>query len=91
VNDERLDRLLAALRPLVAELVTAELDRRHASDPESPFLTVEQASTYLGASRQRVYDLCSDGRLRRYRDGTRLLVRRDEIDAYLTDGGRRQA
>jgi excisionase family DNA binding protein len=87
VTDGQLDGLLAALRPIVAELVAEELLRRREDAPGSPYLTADEAAGYLGASRQRVYDLCSDGRLCRYRDGTRLLVRRDEIDAYLADGG----
>jgi excisionase family DNA binding protein len=89
VSGERFDPLAEALRPIVAELVADELHRLRPDEPESPYLTVDQAAAYLGAERQRVYDLCSDGRLRRYKDGSRLLVRRDELDEYLGDGGRR--
>jgi excisionase family DNA binding protein len=90
VSDERLDVLLDALRPLVAELVADEVERLQLAETASPYLTVEQAASYIGSGRQRVYNLCSDGRLRRYRDGSRVLVRRDELDAYLADGGRRR-
>ena len=83
------EALLDALRPIVAELVAEEIDRLHPAEPGSPYLTVEQAAAYIGAGRQRVYDLVSDGRLRRYRDGSRVLVRRDELDSYLVVGGRR--
>jgi excisionase family DNA binding protein len=89
LSDERLDVLLDALRPLVADLVADEFERLQLAETGSPYLTVEQAAAYIGAERQRVYNLCSDGRLRRYKDGSRVLVRRDEIDAYLADGGRR--
>ena len=46
-------------------------------------LTPEEAADYLRCSRQRVYDLLSSRRLTRYRDGSRVLVRRDELDSYL--------
>jgi excisionase family DNA binding protein len=89
MSDERLDSLLEALRPMVAELVADELERLRPAEAGSPYMTVDQAAAYIGNKPQRIYDLCSDGRLRRYKDGSTLLVRRDEIDAYLCDGGRR--
>ena len=52
----------------------------------SPYLTVEEAAERLRCSRQRVYDLLSSGRLTRLKDGARVLVRRDEVDAYLAGG-----
>jgi excisionase family DNA binding protein len=78
--------------PDVAAILEAEIDRRVQAaldGAQSPYMTPDEAAAYIGAERQRVYDLCSDGRLRRYRDGSRLLVRRDELDAYLAHGGRR--
>ena len=47
------------------------------------FLTPAEAADYLRCSRQRIYDLCSMGALSRFRDGSRVLVAREEIDAYL--------
>ena len=76
------DELREALRPLVADLVRAELAEIEAAPP-SPYLTVEEAADYLRAKPQRVYDLLSDGRLTRVKDGSRALVARAEIDAYL--------
>lgn len=49
----------------------------------SPYLTVAQAAKYLQASRQRVYDLLSARRLPKYKDGSRVLIRRDDLDAHL--------
>ncbi|MDX6592752.1 MAG: Helix-turn-helix domain [Gaiellales bacterium] len=44
------------------------------------WLTVDQAAQYIGANRQRVYDLRSSGRLSRHGDGGRALVDRHELD-----------
>lgn len=64
----------------VAEIVAAQTQP---SPPSPPFLSVREASDLLRSSRQRVYDLLSDGRLTRHKDGTRVLIRRDEIERYL--------
>jgi excisionase family DNA binding protein len=47
------------------------------------WLTVDQAAEYIGASRQRVYDLRSSGRLQRHGDGGRALVDRNELDRLI--------
>jgi len=50
----------------------------------SPYLTVAEAAVYLQASRQRVYDLISSRRLPRYKDGARVLIRRSDLNSYLS-------
>lgn len=72
----------------IAELVEVrvlerlrELDVAIGRDPD--YLNVAEAAERLRASRQRVYDLLSSGRLRRFKDGARVLVSRAELDAYL--------
>ena len=50
----------------------------------SPYLTVPEAATLLCCKRQRVDDLLSQRRLSRYKDGSRTLVSRTEIDQYLS-------
>lgn len=83
--------LVEAIAELVEERVLERLeaDRR---DSVSPYLTPVEAAELLRAGRQRVYDLLSSGRLRRYKDGARVLVSRDELEAYLDgDGSRRIA
>jgi excisionase family DNA binding protein len=66
----------------VADLVLARLpDRRVAT--ESHFLTVKEAAELLRCSRQRVYDLLSDGRLTRHKDGSRVLILRAEVIAHV--------
>jgi excisionase family DNA binding protein len=63
-----------------AQIVLTRLDR---VPPGSPYLTASEAAQYLRCSRQRLYDLLSAGRLARYKDGRRVLVLRDELDAHL--------
>jgi len=57
----------------------------------SPYLTVREAAEYLRAKPQRIYDLLSSRRLTRYKDGSRVLVSRAELDANLAGdaGGHR--
>lgn len=69
------EEFLKALADRVAERMPAP--------SSSPYLTVAEAADYLRASRQRVYDLLSAGRLTRHKDGSRVLVSRAELDAYL--------
>jgi excisionase family DNA binding protein len=56
---------------------------RFAQRQRSEYLTVEEAAELLRSKRQRVYDLVSAGRLQRYKDGSRVLIKRVELDAYL--------
>ncbi|PWU23551.1 MAG: hypothetical protein C5B48_08390 [Candidatus Rokuibacteriota bacterium] len=48
--------------------------------PASPYLRIDEAADYLRCSRQRIYDLLSAGRVARYKDGSRVLVLRAELD-----------
>jgi excisionase family DNA binding protein len=73
----------AVLRPIVRAVVREELDRAGPRPEPSPYLTVREAADYLRARPQRVYDLLSDGRLTRVKDGSRVLVARAELDAHL--------
>src|SRR5262245_23689844 len=47
------------------------------------YLTAVEAAELLRCSRQRIYDLLSARRLRRYKDGSRVLLSRLELEAYL--------
>ena len=68
----------------ITELVerAAELVRERAAGP-GEWLTVDEAAAYARCSRQRIYDLRSAGRLPKTGDGSRVLVRRSDLDAYL--------
>lgn len=86
MNIDALGRFVDELAAEVANRAEAILrDRLEqvASPSASPYLTVGEAAELLRASRQRVYDLLSDGRLTRRKDGSRVLVERAEVEAYL--------
>lgn len=54
----------------------------------SPYLSVGEAAELLRCRPQRVYDLLSRRRISRFKDGSRVLVSRSELEAYLNDGPR---
>jgi excisionase family DNA binding protein len=80
------DDVVEAIAARAAEIVLAQLDREGAS-PASPYLSVPEAAKYARASRQRIYDLLSSGRLTRHKDGSRVLVERAELDRHLASNG----
>jgi excisionase family DNA binding protein len=81
IPDALLDRL--------AELLKARLaDEQSEHGSSSPYLSVAEAAERLRSKPQRVYDLLSARRLTRYKDGSRTLLSREEIDAYLAGEGR---
>ena len=67
----------------VAERVAALLDERSAG-VDDPWFTVPEAAEYMRCKPQRIYDLISQGHLHADRDGRRRLIRRSELDRYLT-------
>jgi excisionase family DNA binding protein len=76
----------------LAETLYGMLAERFAQAQQAPqkkYLTVQEAADYIGVKRQRIYDLTSAGRLTRLKDGTRTLLDREEIDAYLRGEKRR--
>ena len=65
----------------IAEAVTERIGERAAP---APYLTVEQAAEHLACdNKRRIYELVSQGRLKHYRDGRRVLLRREDLDAAL--------
>jgi excisionase family DNA binding protein len=74
------DELVEAVARRAAEIV---LERQEAV--VEPLLTVEQAAVYLACRRKRVYDLCSQRRVPFSKDGSRTLLRREDLDAYLDE------
>lgn len=62
---------------------TADLLAERLPDKPEPYLNVEQAAEYLAATTDRIYDLRRQG-LTAWKDGTRLLFRREDLDGWLT-------
>jgi excisionase family DNA binding protein len=76
------DSIVETIAERAAALVLEQLADAETSQT-SPYLTVAEAADYARCSKQRIYDLLSARRLERRRDGSRVLVLRPEIDAYL--------
>ncbi len=66
----------------LAESIAARVAEMVRSDPE-PYLDVGAAAEYLACKPKRIYELKAAGRLAHFRDGTRLLFRREDLDAAL--------
>jgi excisionase family DNA binding protein len=81
--DSWIETVTAPIAAALAEQIRAQVR----ATPPSPYLNIQEAAEYLRCKPQRVYDLVSARVLERYKDGTRVLVRRDEIDAYLASLG----
>jgi excisionase family DNA binding protein len=75
---ELVDEIVERLKPIVVDELRAE--------QESPYLTVTEAAALLRAKPQRIYDLFSDGRLRRYGSAGARLVSRAELVAFAENG-----
>jgi excisionase family DNA binding protein len=71
------DRQLAEIAERAALLVSAD------TDTVSPWLNVAEAAERLRCSKDRIYDLIALGKLHPRRDGRRVLLRRDDLDAYI--------
>lgn len=71
--------LVEAIAVRVSDLLSERLPA-----PYEPYLNVDEAAEHLAAKKSRIYALVESGRLRAYRDGRRLLFRREDLDAALT-------
>ena len=86
LSPEIIEQLVGVLADSLAHRLADELAPRIADELErraAPFLTVDEAAEYLRCDRQRIYDLCSSNRLGRHKDGSRVLVRRLELEQYV--------
>lgn len=73
----------ADLVEALAEAVAERLDR---PGPE-PWIDVEAAAEHLSCNADRIYALTSARRIPFEKDGSRLLFRRSELDAWVQAGG----
>ena len=75
------DAELDALADLLAERVQARLGAG------SPWLRAPEAAAYLACPESRIRKLTMTGELPSHRDGRRVLYRREELDAFIRNGG----
>jgi excisionase family DNA binding protein len=76
--------VVEALEELVDERVRDRLDGvARACETEPVWLSVVEAAELLRCKRQRIDDLLSQGRLSRYKDGSRTLLSRAEVEEYV--------
>jgi excisionase family DNA binding protein len=81
------DEQLAQIAEQAAALVPAV-----PSAVASPWLNVADAADWLRCGKDRIYDLIALGKLHPRRDGRRVLLHRDDLDAYIEGRpGRRRA
>ena len=71
------DEQLAQIAEHAAALITAT------TPAVSPWLNVAEAAEWLRCGRDRIYDLIALGRLHPHRDGRRVLLHRDDLNAYI--------
>ena len=76
------DELLDAIADRVAE----RLANQSAPEPAG-YLDVAGAAEFLACPASRIYALVSSDRIPHHRDGSRLLFDRDELRAYVANGG----
>lgn len=90
MSDTRPD-LTVDLGPALAELVGSAVEERLAGTTDAlqpyPWLNAKQAAEYLCCPLSRIRKLTSAGDLPVHHDGSRVLYRRDELDAYIYAGG----
>jgi excisionase family DNA binding protein len=70
---------------LAREALAACLQAFSGSEPERTTHTVEEAAGILGVSKDKVYDLCSDGKLRHTRIGRVIRINQDDLDEFQRD------
>jgi excisionase family DNA binding protein len=82
--------LSVSLPPELVEIVAeraAELVEERSDARVEPWIGVREASAHLACPRSRIYALVSARRIPHRKDGSRLLFRRSELDAWLAEGG----
>ncbi|MGN6371998.1 MAG: helix-turn-helix domain-containing protein [Solirubrobacteraceae bacterium] len=71
----------------VAEIALRAAALIPSSEPNvSPWLNVTDAAERLRCRKDRIYDLIALGKLHPRRDGRRVLLHRDDLDAYIEGG-----
>jgi excisionase family DNA binding protein len=84
LDEPALDRLAEVLAPRLTALVA---QRSSVSGRQAAWLDVDGAAQRLACPKSRIYALVSAKRIPRYKDGSRLLFRPEELDAWVRAGG----
>ncbi len=82
--------LSLALPPELVEVVAeraAEIVAERLAPLTEPWVGVDQAAEHLACPKSRIYALVSARRIPHEKDGSRLLFRRSDLDAWLEQGG----
>jgi excisionase family DNA binding protein len=80
-DESTLARLADKLAPLLVERIAP------APSGEGWLRGADEIAAYIGSPRSRVYALASARRIPVQRDGSALVARRSELDAWLQNGG----
>jgi excisionase family DNA binding protein len=76
-------QIIEEIATRAASIVLQQLPDHDRAHDASPFLSIPEAAEFLRAKRHRVDDLLSRGTLTRHKDGTRTLILRSELEAYI--------
>jgi hypothetical protein len=71
----------------VAKLVAERLAERRSVEPDGWLRGAQAIADHIGASRSRVYGLSSMRRIPVHHDGSALVARKSELDAWVRSGG----
>jgi excisionase family DNA binding protein len=82
MNLELSDSVVEEIAQRAAEIVLARAPTSN-GNATSPYLTIVEAAEFLRSKRHRVDDLLSRGTLTRHKDGSRTLILRSELEAYI--------
>ena len=85
---EALTPLLEALAEAVAEAVARRLGQAVGRQEQGGWLTVQEAAQYARTGKGRIYVAIRSGELPARQVGRRLVIGRDELDAWLRGCGR---
>ena len=72
--------LVDAIATRLATIVKSEID---AATTATPYMTVAEAAEYLRWPKERIYKLTAANAIPHFHQDGRILLRRDEIDAWL--------
>jgi len=76
------DSLLDHLATMIADRLAERL-----APPKEPYMNSQEAAEYLGFKgrtfSKKMSELAESGRVATYRDGNRLLFRREDLDEYV--------